>query len=234
MSESIRSDWPRRHRGEYPAFEAVLCELIGLVVGLALGIHIGQGFGRTGTILGALLGATVGPVVVRLPRLRREFVTVFDFFEALGLMFGLAVGVAVAQTSNFEWLTRIGVVIVGALGGWFCGWLPALLREWLRRRRLSTVTTDALRARLNDRHLDIWLPYNLVVHELQKRGEDVRIGLPLVVRLLSADDSEQRYHGWQMLRVFFPDLARKIPDYQPSLGKASCQAKAESVSSVTP
>jgi hypothetical protein len=234
MGESIRSDWPRRHRGDYPAFEAVLCELVGLAVGLALGIHVGQGFGRTGSILGALLGVTVGPVVVRLPRLRREFVTVFDFFEALGLMFGLAVGVAVAQTSNFGWLSRIGVVILGALGGWFCGWLPALLREWFRRRRLNAVTTDALRARLNDRRLDIWLPYKLVVHQLQKRGVDVRTALPLVVRLLSADDSEQRYHGWQMLQVFFPDLARKIPDYHPSLGQATCQAKAESVSALTP
>jgi hypothetical protein len=106
-------------------------------------------------------------------------------------------------------------------------------REWFRRRRLSTLTPDELRARLNDERLDIWLPYKLVVHELQNRGEDVRIALPLVVRLLSADDSQQRHHGWQMLRVFFPDLARTIPDYQPSLGKATCQAKAESVSSLT-
>jgi len=234
MGESIRSYGPRRHRGDYPAFEAVLCELVGLVVGLVLGIHIGHGFGRMGTILGAFLGVTVGPVVVRLPRLRREFVTIFDSFEALGLMFGLAVGVAVAETSNFGWLTRSGVAILGALGGWSCGWIPALLREWLRRRRLNTVPTDALRARLNDRRLDIWLPYKLVVHELQKRGVDVRIALPLVVRLLSADDSEQRYHGWQILRVFFPALARKIPDYHPSLGQATCQARAESVSSLTP
>jgi hypothetical protein len=109
-----------------------------------------------------------------------------------------------------------------------------LLVEWFRRRGLSAVTTDALRARLDDRRLDIWLPYKLVVLELQKRGVDVRTALPLVVRLLSADDSQQRYHGWQMLRVFFPDLARKIPDYHPSLGKATCQAKAESVSSLTP
>jgi hypothetical protein len=125
-------------------------------------------------------------------------------------------------------------VILGALVGWFLGWLPALLREWFRRRRLSTFTTDALRAHLNDDPLDIWLPYKLIVHELQKRGVDARIALPLVVRLLSADDSEQRHHGWQMLRVFFPDLARRIPDYQASLGKATCQAKAESVSSLTP
>jgi len=230
MGESKRSDWPRRHRGDYPAFEAVGCELIGLVVGLGLGIHIGQGFGRTGTILGALAGVTVGPVVVRLPRLRREFVTVFDFFEALGLMFGLAAGVGVAETSGGGWLKRIGVVILGALAGWFCGWLPAWVREWLRRRRLSVATTDALRARLNDRSLDIWLPYNLVVLELQKRGVEVGTAFPLVVRLLSANDSEQRYHGWQMLRLFFPDLARTIPDYDPSLGKAICQAKAESIS----
>lgn len=185
-------------------------------------------------MLGALLGVTVGPVVVRLPRLRREFVTVFDFFEALGLMFGLAAGVGVAHTSNFGWPTRIGAVILGALGGWSGGWLPGFLGEWFRRRRLGALPTEALKARLHDRCLDIWLPYNLVVLELEKRGVDVRNALPLVARLLSADDSQQRYHGWQMLRAFFPDLARKIPDYDPSLGKASCQAKAESVSSLTP
>jgi hypothetical protein len=116
--------------------------------------------------------------------------------------------------------------------GGFAGGFPALLREWIRRRRLSTETTDALKARLSDRRLDIWLPYKPVVHELQKRGVDVGIALPLVVTLLSADDSEQRYHGWQMLRVFFLDLASRIPDYEPSLGKATCQAKAESVSAV--
>lgn len=198
-------------RGDCPAFEALLCELLGLVVGSVVGTEIGHGFGRTGTILGVLLGATVGPVVVRLPRLRREFVTIFDCFEALGLMSGLAVGVGVAETLTFGWLARVGIVILGALGGWFLGWVPAVLREWFGRRRLSTVTTDALRARLSDRRLDIWLPYTLVVHELRRRGEDVRIALPLVVRLLLADDSQQRYDGWQMLRVFFPTWRGGFP-----------------------
>jgi len=202
---------------------------MGLVIGLGLGIVIGRDYGTTGSIVGALLGATVGPVIVRLPRLRREFVTIFDWLEALGLMFGLAMGVAVARASRSGWLAGIGFALLGACIGWVVGWLPAVLREWYRRRGLSKATTDALRTRLRDREIDMWLPYNLVIHELQRRGEDIRSELPFVVRLLSDDGSEERHHGWQILQVFFPDLAQEIADYDPSLGKATCQAKAASI-----
>jgi hypothetical protein len=71
------------------------------------------------------------------------------------------------------------------------------------------------------------------MRELQKRGADLRCELPLALTMLSADRSQQRLRGWQMLQVFFPDLARKIPDYDPSQTAANCRAKAARIGSET-
>lgn len=228
----MRSDvarGPRRHRWDYPPFEAALCELVGLVCGLGVGGVVGQQrFGRVGLIVGAFVGATVGPLAVRLPRLRREFVTIWDVFEAFGLSGGLMFGVGFAFASpSAGWLSRIAVLILALLVGWFGGWLPSFVTEWSIRRGLAKETTDALRARLKDPNR--WLQYRLVMDELQRRGEDVRSELAVVVSLLSGDSPERRFNGLRMLRMFFPDLAREIPDYHPSQGRAACQAQAESI-----
>jgi hypothetical protein len=88
---------------DWPPFEAFLCELNGLVVGLCVGGVIGHArHGVAGGIVGGFLGATVGPVVARVPRLRRDLVSMFDYFESLGLMLGVAAGLLGGFAINFD------------------------------------------------------------------------------------------------------------------------------------
>lgn len=236
---------------DFPIYESLLCELAGLAAGLTLGGIIGNHeFRWAGGIIGMLLGATVGSVCARLPRLRRNFVTVFDVFEAIGLMCGLSYGVTFRLELKFGWLARMGLATIGALAGWFCVWLPCFLWECYLRLKLTTETTEALRVWLRDRVMwplyeppvieeslllarlrlsAKWPRYPLVMREMRKRGEDIRSELPLVLTLLCADWQEKRHHGWQMLRAFFPDLASKIPDYDAWQTTAECRAKADSI-----
>ncbi len=83
-----------------------------------------------------------------------------------------------------------------------------------------------------DAHAGGHLTYHLVLSELQKRGEDPRSELPVVLTLLSSGRAEQRYHGWMNLRRFFPDLAAKIPDYNPVRTLEECRAKTDSIRSL--
>jgi MFS family permease len=219
---------------DWPPFEAFLCELNGLVVGLCVGGVIGHAkHGLAGGIVGGFLGATVGPVVARVPRLRRDLVSMFDYFESLGLMLGVAAGLLGGFAINFGWLASIGVAIPAGLAGWFCGWVPSFLRERYLRRILTKETTDSLRARLGDHATplyQLWPLYQLLImKELRKRGENIWSDLPLVLTLLASELIDERHGGWQVLRTFFPDLAAKIPDYDPFQTPADCRAKAEGI-----
>lgn len=235
---------------DFPIYETWLCELVGLAGGLGLGLVVGYEFGWAGRVVGVLLGVTVAPICARLPRLRRNFVTVFDVFEAIGVLCGLAYGVSLGGDPKVGLLARIVVATIGALAGWFCVWLPCFLWECYLRLKLTTETTDALRAwlrdrewwpmyqrRSNDERLILarfqlsakWPKYALVMRELRKRGEEARSELPLVLTLLGDERWERRHHGWQMLRALFPELAAKIPDYGPLKSAADCRAKLDSI-----
>jgi len=244
----------RVYMGDFPIYETLLCELVGHAAGLMLGFGIGHiEFGWVGGIIGILLGVTVVPLCVRLPRMRRDFVTVFDVFEAVGLMCGLTYGLTFGLGLRIDWWTRIRWAIIAALAGWFCAWLPCFLWRCYVRIKLTMEATDALRLRLSDRVMwplyepavmdekllwarlrlsAKWPIYPLVMRELRKRGEDLRSELPLVLMLLCGDPPERRHRGMRMLRNFFPDLASKIPDYDAWQTTAECRAKAESIRSV--
>jgi hypothetical protein len=237
--------------GDFPIYETLLCELVGYAAGLSLGFGIGHiEFGWVGAITGILLGVTVVPLGARLPRMRRDFVTVFDLFEAVGLMCGLAYGLTFGLGLSTDWWTRMRFSTIAALAGWCCVWLPCFLWRFYLRIKLTMEATDALRVRLRDRVMwplyepavmeekllwarlrlsAKWPIYPFVMRELRKRGEDLRSELPLVLMLLCGDRPERRHRGWRMLRDFFPDLASKIPDYDAWQTAAECRAKADSI-----
>lgn len=241
--------------GDFPIYETLLCELVGHAAGLMLGFGIGHiEFGWVGGIIGILLGVTVVPLCARLPRMRRDFVTVFDLFEAIGLMCGLTYGLTFGVGLKFGWLARMRLAMIAALTGWFCVWLPCFLGRCYLRLKLTMETTDALRDWLRERVMwplyeaavmeekllwarlrlsTKWPIYPLVMRELQKRGEDVRSELPLVLMLLCDDRPEPRHRGWRMLQDFFPDLAKKIPDYDAWQTAAECRARADSIRPVS-
>jgi hypothetical protein len=224
----------QRIMGENHTSDSAGFELFGLLWGAMVGGAVGyRAFGWVGGIGGGYIGVVVSQVCSQLPRLRQYNVyTLFTAFESWGLMLGLTLGLGFSYSPSVRsaWPARIGVVILSGLAGWCCGWVPSLIITLCRRRTLSRETTDALKARLRN-GVSTW--YQLVMRELQKRGADLRGELPLALTLLSADRSQQRLHGWQMLRVFFPHLARKIPDYDPSQTTANCRAKTACIGSET-
>jgi hypothetical protein len=224
----------QRIMGESHTSDSAGFELFGLLWGAMVGGAEGyRAFGWVGGIGLGYLGVVISQICSRLPRLRQyEVYTLFAAFESWGLMLGVMLGLFLSHAPwvRPNWPARIGLIISWGVAGWFCGWVPSFIITFCRRRTLSRETTDALKARLRN-GTSTW--YQLVMGELQKRGADLRCELPLALTLLSADRSQQRLRGWQMLRVFFPHLARKIPDYDPSQTAAKCRANAARISSET-
>lgn len=150
--------------------------------------------------------------------------TLFHVAELVGALFGAAVGWMIGRAA-LGWVGGLGGALLGAPLGWLGGRVPYLLARLLLRVTLRRETTDQLRARLRDGVM--WSLHEDVMNELQRRGEDVRGELPLVLTLLTSDWGAQRHRGWYMLRLFFPDLAAQIPDYEATQMAAQCRAKVE-------
>jgi hypothetical protein len=71
--------------------------------------------------------------------------------------------------------------------------------------------------------------YHLALGELHRRGEDIRCELGRVLALLTADLDQKRLHGWVILTRLYPDLAARIPDYDPGEATETCRAKVRSL-----
>ena len=144
--------------------------------------------------------------------------------ELVGALFGAAVGWTIGSAA-LGWVGGLGGALLRAPLGWLGGRVPYLLARLLLRVTLRRETTDQLRTRLRDGVM--WSLYQDVMSELQRRGEDVRGELPLVLTLLTSDWGAQRHRGWYMLRLFFPDLAAQIPNYDATQMAAQCRATVE-------
>jgi hypothetical protein len=149
--------------------------------------------------------------------------TLFHLFVLLGIGTGLALGIAGGAK-----LFGFGGGVVGALAGGYAGFIIGRLPElWVMRslaRRLISKPSGELRAYL--RQPDCLIP-NIVLLELERRGEDISQELGVVLDLLVSEDATRRGHGWAALDSAFPEHARQIPDYRVGDTVEDCRRKTE-------
>jgi hypothetical protein len=138
---------------------------------------------------------------------------------------------------NLQSLLRIMAVIAGPMvgyligrdfGGWGFGILFAVLGlplavalvetpywmvDRLERRRLTSATSEELRAFLQDdyRHFG---RLN-ILREFRRRGEKIDFELPRLVRFLASPSPVDRCVGRAALREFFPSVGDRLADYNP-------------------
>lgn len=145
--------------------------------------------------------------------------TLFDLFELIGMLGGLALGIAFGAS-------RYGVIggvlggIVGFFAGWWCGRIPYLLGRLTAAIKPIQYWRDCLERRE-------WAAYKIAIVELSRRGEDINRYRQVFVESLISENPLEREIGCTVLRAFYPDTASRIPDYDPSEPVDTCRKEAE-------
>jgi hypothetical protein len=155
---------------------------------------------------------------------RRNFhhtFTVYHVFVFVAICASFAIGMA-AGAKLFGVAGGAAGALIGGYAGFVAGQLPELLvLRWLASN-LSRASADELRSLLRDPSCQI---QNVLLLELQRRGEDIDRELGLILELLVSEDVSQRGHGLAALSSAFPDLARQIGDYRLGDSTAECRRK---------
>jgi len=144
-------------------------------------------------------------------------------FDAIELAVALGFLIVGGQT-GFQHFGILGA-LVGAVLGWVVGYqigrIPIVILKWLVVLYLRRMTTEELRANLRR-------PERLVNHhvfaELIRRGKDISQDLEVVLLMLVAGYNK-RIYGIKILRRYFPDLAEKLPEYDPLDSLDTCKKK---------
>jgi hypothetical protein len=149
--------------------------------------------------------------------------TLFHVFVLAGAVFGLTTGLSVGAK-----FFGVAGGIIGALAGGYLGVVIGRIPERLVLRslirHLKAKSTAELRAQL---HSPNCLTPNVVLLELQSRGEDIRQELPVVLDMLASEDVGRRGHGWAALTSAFPELVDRIRDYRIGDSVDECRRKTE-------
>jgi|SRR3954470_21598346 hypothetical protein len=100
---------------------------------------------------------------------------------------------------------------------------------FLMHRRLLSMrskSTDQLRAIL---HGPDWTFYRNALIELRRRGEDIKEEVVPILHLLISESRFHREGGWMMLKEIYPDLAARLPDYNPKETDNVCKEKMQKI-----
>lgn len=150
-------------------------------------------------------------------------ITLFDILPLLGAGVGLIVGVVGGDRLLGMPGVISGALFGGALG-FIAGHIPFVVALRMLSRELAAQPVTELRTSL--RSADCPAP-NVILLELQRRGEDIRSELPVVLEMLVSEDSGRRGAGWAALVSAFPELAALIPDYRIFDPDETCRSKIE-------
>lgn len=151
--------------------------------------------------------------------------TLFHVLVLAGFLFGAMFG-ARAGSVLFGTVGGVCGAVVGAVVGVVVGRIPWLLVMRSLARDLGGKSTAELRTSL---HSPGCLTPNCILLELQRRGEDIRCELPVVLDLLVSDDVGRRGHGWAALTSAFPELAEQVRDYRIGDSVDECRRKTETL-----
>ena len=147
--------------------------------------------------------------------------TIYHVFVVAAICAGFALGMA-AGAKLFGVAGGVAGAIIGGYAGFVAGQLPELLvLRWLARS-LIRANTDELRSWLRDPSCQI---PNILLLELERRGEDIHGELGVVLDLLVSEDVSQRGHGWAALTSASPDMARQMGDYRLGDSVDECRRK---------
>ena len=149
--------------------------------------------------------------------------TLFDLLILLSIVGGAILG----GRAGYNYFGTIGAVVgvlTGGRGGLAIGRIPKRLALWAVRRELAAKTSDALRASLRSPDC---MTSNLVLLELQRRGEAIRPELPIVLDMLVSEDTSRRGFGWAALTSAFPELAGQVRHYRINDSVDECRRKTE-------
>jgi hypothetical protein len=154
-----------------------------------------------------------------------QVLTVYHLFFWVAICAGAGAGWA----GGAEW-HGVGGGMAGALiGGWLgflLGKLPEILvLKWLYSH-LSGATSNELRDFLHQP--DCHIP-NVVLLELQRRGEDIYQELGVILDLLVSKEVPRRALGWAALNSAFPDLALELCDYSIVDSIEECRRKTKTL-----
>lgn len=147
--------------------------------------------------------------------------TIFDAFElavALGFLF-------VGGQTGFQHFGILGALVGAVLGGvvgYQIGRIAIVILKWLVVLYLRRMTTEELRAELRRPEREV---NHHAFAELVRRGEDISQDLEVVLPMLVAGYNVKRIYGIKILRRFFPDLAEKLPEYDPLDSLDTCKKK---------
>jgi hypothetical protein len=150
----------------------------------------------------------------------------FTFFHVI-LLACLVGGVALGMAGGAQLFGVTGGIVgalAGGLAGLVIGRIPVILVLRSLAREFCAKTSSELRAHLRDP--DCLAP-NVVLLELQSRGEDIRQDLPVVLDWLISQDVGRREKGWAALTSAFPELVSQIPDYRIDDSVDECRRKTD-------
>ncbi|MGA2245054.1 MAG: hypothetical protein ABSH48_08650 [Verrucomicrobiota bacterium] len=154
--------------------------------------------------------------------------TAFHFFVLVAISAGLALG-AVGGAKLYGAAGGLFGALVGAGVGFIVGRCPQQIVLQTLSLRLAQATSDELRSFLRRPDCQI---SNLVLLELQRRGEDIHRELSLILDLLESSDLARRGRGWAALTSAFPALAAQIRDYRLGDSVAECRRRIAKLRSV--
>jgi hypothetical protein len=149
--------------------------------------------------------------------------TIFHFIAFFGVVIGFAVG-GIIGGKLYGMFGGLGGAVLGAYIGLVAGRLPGFFSKRALVKKIRHKTTDQLRAIL---HGNEFYLFHLVIAELAVRGEDIQKERGCVVQLLVSDNYAARVCGWQTLRCFFPEVAKRIAEYQPKDSIEVCRTKTQ-------
>ncbi|MGF1655651.1 MAG: hypothetical protein ACFCU3_01595 [Verrucomicrobiales bacterium] len=150
--------------------------------------------------------------------------TLFDLIQLVSPIVGAIIGGAVGGVHGIA--TGIAGALVGGFIGLKLGAIPTITMIRSVRKGFAGLTNPELESRLVDSEM---IP-NLILLELQARGEDVSKHLPLVLFLLNHDDLHRRSKGYAALRSAFPEIATNLKGYNPTDSAEACrQAVAKAI-----
>ena len=151
-------------------------------------------------------------------------ITIFHLFVFFGMVAGCVFGIRFG-TRLIGWPSGVIGAVLGACAGFVVGKLPLALGLALLRFQLERSSVADLKLRLQTEYFIS----HLIIAHLVVRGEPVDYFRDYVFSLLHSDIADKRRFGWHNLNIWFPELAKRIEDFNPVAPTADCRKKLESI-----